>query len=202
MQAGIEAEGADEEADMEGEDVDQSEIDEIMKLAKERNKNRGGSGAGGGRRGGDGEGDDDGPAYDNPHGIRTLEIQETLQLKRTVAVKKGGKKQSFSAIVCCGNGQGVVALGKGKHAEAIRAIEKATRNCHKFHNIEVFKLYDNRTLFHDEITKWKKTKIIAFAARSGLGLMAPEVVRKICGCIGIQDIQVRILRLAQALRSF
>jgi ribosomal protein S5 len=37
-----------------------------------------------------------------------------LLLNRTAVVKKGGKVMSFSAVVVCGNGKGVAAIGKGK----------------------------------------------------------------------------------------
>ena len=37
-----------------------------------------------------------------------------MLLNRTAVVKKGGKVMSFSAVVVCGNGKGVAAIGKGK----------------------------------------------------------------------------------------
>eukprot|EP00960_Hanusia_phi_P076760 768605-Hanusia_phi.AAC.9 len=45
-------------------------------------------------------------------------------------VKKGGKTIRFAALVICGNGKGVAAIGKGKDKEVAVAIDKAIQDAH------------------------------------------------------------------------
>ncbi len=47
-------------------------------------------------------------------------------VRNSTAVKKGGKLLTFSALVAAGNGKGALSIGKGKHKEAVKAIDNVS----------------------------------------------------------------------------
>ncbi|EKX38452.1 hypothetical protein GUITHDRAFT_154711 [Guillardia theta CCMP2712] len=121
-----------------------------------------------------------------------LPIALTIDINKVALVRKGGKTIRFAALVICGNGKGVAAIGRGKDKEVAVAVEKAVWDAHKKKNIHYFETYDNRTMFHSVVTKYKKTKIIAMPARAGTGLQCSLNVARMCQAIGIKDIKVKI----------
>lgn len=121
-----------------------------------------------------------------------MPIQKVIDVNRVAVVKKGGKVLSFAAIVVVGNGKGLAGIGKGKDIEVSRAVEKATARAHRVSNVHYFELYDKRTLFHNVEHRFKKTKIVALAAKEGVGLRANNTISDMCEAIGISDIRAKV----------
>jgi ribosomal protein S5 len=124
--------------------------------------------------------------------IAKMPIQSTISINRIAVVRKGGKVLKFAAIVVCGNGKGLAAIGKGKDKEVGRAVEKAVARAHRMQAMHYFQLYDDRTVFHDTSAKFKQTKLLLMAAREGTGLNCNNSLSLICEAIGIKDLQAKV----------
>lgn len=70
---------------------------------------------------------------------------------------KNGKTARFSAIVVAGTGNGGLGCGHAKHDSASEAVTKAGRLAVK--NIQYFNRWQDRTIFHDDFSKFKATKL-------------------------------------------
>jgi len=124
--------------------------------------------------------------------IPKMPIQSAISINRISVVRKGGKVMKFAAIVVCGNGKGLAAIGKGKDKEVARAVEKAVARAHRMEAMHYFELYDNRTVFHDTEAKFKQTKVLVRAPKEGTGLSCSNTLSLMCEAIGIKDIQAKI----------
>ncbi len=71
---------------------------------------------------------------------------------------KNGKLMRFNATVAAGTGNGGLGIASATHASAQDAIFKAGRIATK--KIEYFDRWQDRTLFHDDIVKFKASKLI------------------------------------------
>jgi ribosomal protein S5 len=70
---------------------------------------------------------------------------------------KNGKLMRFSALVAAGTGTGGIGIGQATHASAQDAIMKAGRIAGR--NVEYFERWEGRTLFHDDVLRFKASKI-------------------------------------------
>lgn len=70
-----------------------------------------------------------------------------------------GKVAHFSALVVAGNGHGGLGFAQAKHSSGPDAIQKATKKAIK--SMEFFPRWQDRTIFHDDYTKFKATKLYA-----------------------------------------
>lgn len=71
---------------------------------------------------------------------------------------KNGKLMRFNATVAAGNGAGAIGVASATHASAQDAILKAGRVATR--NMEYFERWQDRTLFHDDIVKFKASKLV------------------------------------------
>ena len=128
--------------------------------------------------------------------IRYLDADEVNQLSnlsevlvrinRSVAVVKGGRRFSFSALSVCGNRDGVVGLGYGKGRQVPSAIDKAARDARK-HLVHV-PVTESGSIPHEVEARFCGSLIRLIPASSGTGIIAGASARAVCEMGGIKNI--------------
>lgn len=113
-----------------------------------------------------------------------------IAVNRVTKVVAGGKRLSFNALVCVGDGKGNVGLGFGKAAEVLIAIEKARRRGIK--NIFSCPII-NDTIPYKVFKKFGASKILLRPAGIGTGIRAAFTVRAILECAGYKNVLTKSL---------
>jgi small subunit ribosomal protein S5 len=113
-----------------------------------------------------------------------------VHIARVAKVVKGGRRFSFSALVCVGDGKGRVGFGLGKAGEVPDAIKKGADQAKK-NLLKVF-ISQEGTIPFDVTGKFGAAKVIMFPAKKGTGTIAGGAVRIICELAGIQDIVCKV----------
>merc|ERR1719272_404201 len=85
-----------------------------------------------------------------------------LQYSMSSVTRKGGRVNSFRALVLIGNGRGSAGFGFGKGSNMKVAIEDATMKAYRY-SISI-PLYENRTLHHDILGKHNNVKVMMRSA--------------------------------------
>jgi small subunit ribosomal protein S5 len=111
--------------------------------------------------------------------------EEIITLNRCAKVVKGGRRFSFSALVCVGDGQGHVGLGFGKANEVPDAIQKAVEAGKK--NLRRISLM-GRTLPHEIYGVYGTARVMLKPAAPGAGLIAGTTARKVLELAGVGDV--------------
>jgi len=109
-----------------------------------------------------------------------------ININRISKVVKGGRRFSFSALVISGNKKGSIGYSLCKSKELPEAIKKASIKSKK--KLYKFKLYKNRTIYHDTIGYYGSRKVIMKKSKFGSGIIAGGVMKHLFYLLGIKDI--------------
>jgi len=116
---------------------------------------------------------------------------KVVDVNRTCKVTKGGGILNFTALVICGNGDGVAGYGKGKSAEVSAAVDKAYARA--LRNLHYFERFDGHTIFHEKNSKYGQTKIYLWPAQSGTGMRASHTVGGILRLAGFKNVKSKVV---------
>jgi len=109
-----------------------------------------------------------------------------IQVNRSAAVVKGGRRFSFAALTVSGNRGGTVGQGFGKARQVPNAIEKATKDARK-HMIRV-PVTPQGTIPHEVEGRYCGSKVRLIPAAPGTGVIAGSSVRAVCEMAGVKNI--------------
>lgn len=127
---------------------------------------------------------------DNRRTEDTELVEEVLHVRRCTNVVKGGRRFSFSALVVVGDQTGSVGIGLGKALVVSQGIEKARKKA--IENLGSVSLH-HETIPHEVKGRAHATTVIMRPASPGTGVIAGEVVRAICECVGIANILTKVI---------
>ncbi|GIW74518.1 MAG: hypothetical protein KatS3mg103_1040 [Phycisphaerales bacterium] len=108
----------------------------------------------------------------------------TVNIYRTAATVKGGRRFSFGALVVVGDRQGKVGYGYAKSNEVPQAIEKAQRQA-KRNMVSVKRL--GTTVPHEVESKFSASRVRLMPATPGTGIVAGATVRAVLEMAGYSD---------------
>jgi small subunit ribosomal protein S5 len=109
-----------------------------------------------------------------------------IQVNRSAATVKGGRRMSFAALTVAGNRQGIVGQGFGKARQVPNAIEKATKDTRK-HMIRV-PITGEGTIPHEVNGHYCGSQVRLIPAAPGTGIIAGAAVRAVCEMAGVKNI--------------
>ncbi|GBG31642.1 30S ribosomal protein S5, chloroplastic [Hondaea fermentalgiana] len=118
-------------------------------------------------------------------------VSRVVAVDSTRKTTKGGRINSFRAMVVAGNGNGAggFAVGKGRTVRA--AIDKAYR--HALTNWVPVDLSEDKGVFYDVIGKKNNTRVLLRACKPYNGLTASPLIKCLCDTVGIENATTKIL---------
>ncbi|MCO5560728.1 hypothetical protein L7F22_014348 [Adiantum nelumboides] len=114
-----------------------------------------------------------------------------VDVNRTFKVTKGGGEVSFTALVICGNGDGLAGWAKGKGPKAARAVREASIKA--LNNLYYFERFKGQTIYHYVEAKYEKTKVRLWPEWTLGEFRAGGVVRGILRHAGIKTVKAKMI---------
>lgn len=115
--------------------------------------------------------------------------EKMVAINRVTKVVKGGRILGFAALTVVGDGEGAVAMGKGKAREVPVAVQKAMDEARR--KLEKFPLKDG-SLHHPVFGKHGATTVMMQPAPSGTGIIAGGPMRAVFEVVGVTDVIAKI----------
>jgi len=112
-----------------------------------------------------------------------------IHIARVAKVVKGGRRFSFSALVCIGDGISQVGYGVGKAGEVPDAIRKASADSQKT-LMDVPLVEDS--IPYEVVGKFGSSRVHMYPAPQGKGIIAGAAARVIFDLCGIKNIVCKI----------
>ncbi|HHT9119254.1 MAG TPA: 30S ribosomal protein S5 [Candidatus Hypogeohydataceae bacterium YC41] len=117
---------------------------------------------------------------------RAAAIEDVVvSINRCIAVTKGGKSLSFSALVVAGDGNGRVGYGFGKAREVPSAVAKAAKDARK--NMVEVRLKGD-TIPHEVWGRYCASRIFMRPAGPGTGIKSGAAARAVLELAGVRNI--------------
>ena len=117
--------------------------------------------------------------------------EKVISITRVTKVTKGGRHFRFAASMVVGDGKGLVGIGTGKSMEVPEAIKKGIQAANK--NLVKVEIKDGRTIYHEQIGKCGRAKVLLKPAKPGTGIIAGGAARAVLEIAGIKDIVAKSL---------
>ncbi|GLJ30852.1 hypothetical protein SUGI_0613000 [Cryptomeria japonica] len=114
-----------------------------------------------------------------------------IDVNRTCKVTKGGQVHKFSAIVACGNFNGVVGYGKGKGTAVPVALQRAYAK--SFQNLQYIERFKEHTIAHAVQAQFKRTKIYLWPGAINTGMRANKTVESILYLGGLKNVKSKVV---------
>jgi small subunit ribosomal protein S5 len=118
-------------------------------------------------------------------------FEYTLDVRRVVTVKTGGRESSYSVLMLVASPDGQFGWGTGTGAELFNAKKKALNKAKK--NIIKVNTRAGRTIPHYVSESFGSTNVIIRPAAPGTGIVAGGAVRSILEAIGLKDVVAKII---------
>ncbi|XP_040872273.1 DNA ligase 1 isoform X2 [Glycine max] len=113
-----------------------------------------------------------------------------IDMNRTCKVTKGGQVVKYTAMVACGNYNGVIGFAKAKGPAVPVALQKAYEKC--FQNLHYVERHEEHTIAHAVQTSYKKTKVYLWPAPTTTGMKAGRSVEAILHLAGLKNVKSKI----------
>ena len=117
-------------------------------------------------------------------------IEKMISVNRVTKVVKGGRIMGFAALTVVGDGDGRVAMGKGKSKEVPVAVQKAMDEARR--NLAKVSL-KNGPLHHTVIGKHGAAKVLMQPASEGTGIIAGGAMRAVFEAVGVRDVLAKCI---------
>ncbi|RAL41930.1 hypothetical protein DM860_009112 [Cuscuta australis] len=112
-------------------------------------------------------------------------------INRTSKVTKGGRIARYTALLACGNYNGVIGFAKAKGPAAPIAIQKAYEKC--FQNLHYIERHEEHTIAHAVQTNYKNTKVYLWPAPTQTGMKAGRTVQTILNLAGFKNVKSKVI---------
>ncbi|WCJ27740.1 Ribosomal protein S5 family protein [Euphorbia peplus] len=114
-----------------------------------------------------------------------------IDVNRTCKVTKGGQVVKYTAILACGNYNGVVGFAKAKGPAVPVALQKAYEKC--FQNLHYVERHEEHTIAHAIQTNYKKTKVYLWPGSTRTGMKAGRIVQTVLNLAGFKNVKSKVI---------